>query len=366
MQQDEKPRPEQDPPLVPSVLLEEKVRENVITPVLLTLFRVVSSSHILLTTDFTGGGRGPLVPSLSAFVVCSLLEKHCGNYVDPGFTASMEERLDQIARGEEGAERVAYLDEFYAGDNGLAAKVKYIDEAVAPEEARRASLPSLFLNNTADNDEIGLFIGPWGPYVQKMTGTNDTESTKKPPTVSLPAGMATDLSTITPQTLRTLLSSRERNGELMGMHPDDGRPILLKLGRYGAYLQWGEDGQNNTTTHSLPRHLGIVHPNTEVEEGDGSHASLSSMIGLSFEDAVGYVSLPRTICTLNKLPITASIGPYGPYLKYNGSFVSLNKRDGDVLTVDAETAERLVTEGIINKTSSKSSAVVEKSQTLFL
>lgn len=333
---------------------------NVFSRVCIALVAVFDCSSLRVSiADFAGGGRGPLVPSLSAFVVCSLLEKHCGNYVDPGFTASMEERLDQIARGEEGAERVAYLNEFYAGDNGLAAKVKYIDEAVAPEEARRATLPSLFLNNTSDDDEIGLFIGPWGPFVQQIKGTHDSESTEKPTTVSLPAGMATDLSTITPKTLRTLLSSREQNGELMGTHPDDGRPILLKLGPYGAYLQWGEDGQNNTTTHSLPRHLGSVRPN--IEEGDDGHASLTSMIGLSWEEAVGYVSLPRTVCTLNKLPIIAAIGPYGPYLKYNNSFVSLNKRDGDVLTVDSETAEQLVTDGIINKTSSKSSIVAEKS-----
>ena len=133
-----------------------------------------------------------MVPSLSAFVVYSLLEKHCGTYVDPGFTASMEERLDQIARGEEGAERVAYLDEFYAGDSGLAAKVKHIDETVSADEARRATLPSMFLNNTNDADEIGLFVGPWGPYVQKISvSKNDTESPEKPPTVNLPAGMAT-------------------------------------------------------------------------------------------------------------------------------------------------------------------------------
>lgn len=262
----------------------------------------------------------------------------------------MEERLDQIARGEEGAERVAYLDEFYAGDNGLAAKVKYIEDTVPAEEARRATLPSLFLNNTDDTDEIGLFIGPWGPYVQKIESNgNDT----KPSTVNLPAGMASDLSTITPQTLRTLLSSRERNGELMGMHPDDGRPVRLKLGPYGAYLQWGDDDEEGTTTHSLPKHIGSVRLNTNTEDGD-RHASLSSMIGLSWEDAVGYVSLPRTVCTMNDLPIIAAIGPYGPYLKYNNSFVSLNKRDGDVLTVDEETAQRVVTDGIINKKSSTS------------
>ena len=284
--------------------------------------------------------------------MCSLLENHCATYIDPSFTAEMEERLDQIARGEEGAERVSYLDEFYAGENGLAARVKYIDENVAASEARKASLPSMLLNNTNDNDEIGLFIGPWGPYVQKLSGTNDTDSSAKPSTVNLPPGMAIDLSTITPQTLRTLLSSREENGELLGGHPDDDRPIRLKLGPYGAYLQWGEEGEDGTTTHSLPKHLGSVRPSSDIEE-EASHATLSSMIGLTFDEAVGYVNLPRTVCTLNELPIIAAIGPYGPYLKYNNSFVSLNKRDGDVLMIDAETAEQVVTDGIVNKKSSK-------------
>jgi DNA topoisomerase-1 len=272
--------------------------------------------------------------------------------VDPGFTAGMEERLDQIARGEVGADRVAYLDEFYAGEDGLAAKVKRIDETVSADEARRADLPSLFLNNNNDGDEIALFIGPWGPYVQKVSA-NSTETSEKPSSASLPAGMASDLSTITPQTLNALLSSRERNGDLMGMHPDDDRPIRLKIGRFGAYLQWGEDGEENTTTHSVPKHLASMR-NLDVEDlGTESDIRLSDMIDLSLEEAIGYVSLPRTVSTFNDLPIVAAIGPYGPYLKYNNSFVSLNKKDGDVLTVDAETAERIVTEGIINKSSSK-------------
>lgn len=264
----------------------------------------------------------------------------------------MEERLDQIARGEEGSDRIAYLDEFYAGDDGLAAKVKRIDETVSADEARRADLPALFLNNTEDGDEIGLFIGPWGPYVQKVSANNTTETSETPPTASLPAGMAADLSTITPQTLNALLSSRERNGVLLGMHPDDERPIRLKIGRFGAYLQWGDDGEENTTTHSLPKHLGSMR-NLDVTELGAEDFSLSDMIDLSLEEAIGYVNLPRTVATLNGLPIIAAIGPYGPYLKYNNSFVSLSKKDGDVLTVDAATAERLVTEGIINKSSSK-------------
>lgn len=307
--------------------------------------------------DFTGSGRGPLVPSLSAFVVCSLLENNCATYVDPGFTAKMEERLDQIARGEnEGDEnmRVKYLDEFYAGDDGLAAKVKRIDEAVSADEARRASLPSLFTESSTGDDgtDIGLYIGPWGPYIQRIAhGTTATD--EKPPSAPLPPGMAADLSTITPQTLNTLLASREQNGVILGNHPDDDRPIRLKIGRFGAFLQWGEDDQEGTTTHSLPKNIGSMR-NLNYEaalESNEPGAALSNMIGLTLEQAVAYTRLPRTVCTFQELPIVAAIGPYGPYLKFNNSFVSLNQKDGDVLTVDSETAERLVTDGIINKTS---------------
>ena len=102
--------------------------------------------------EFTGHrtARGPMVPSLSAFVVTSLLEKHCPTYVDPSFTARMEERLDQIANSEIGnSERITYLDEFYAGPNGLASQIQQIDQNVSPEEARRAKLPALTWNGNS-------------------------------------------------------------------------------------------------------------------------------------------------------------------------------------------------------------------------
>ena len=298
--------------------------------------------------DVVGGGRGPLVPSLSAFVVCSLLEKHCSSYVDPHFTATMEERLDEIARGEEGAERVKYLDEFYAGENGLAAKVLAIEQNVDANEARRANLPNLSANAAKGGDDIGLFIGPWGPYVQNLS--KELVDGEKPPTAALPAGMASDLSTITVPTLEALLSSRLKDGFLMGVHPDDGREIRLKIGRYGAFLQWGLTGEDGTTTHSLPKHIGSMR-SLDYGSSQDSNVSLDTMIGLTLEDAVGYVGLPRVVCNLNESPIIAAIGPYGPYLKYNSSYVSLNKLDGDVLTIGEEVAIQVVTDGIINKSS---------------
>lgn len=348
------------------------------------------------------GARGPLAPSLSAFVVTSLLEKHCPAYVDPTFTAQMEENLDRIAQGSYGGDddsdnddpvdaeqeirnvaqqRVAYLNEFYAGEQGLAAQIKRIDDEVKAEDARRAQLPALDGMEQRDSDDtedvdIGLYIGPWGPYIIQKPLNGDAEPINAP----LPPGMATDLSTITPSTLKALVQAKQGSGVILGEHPDDGRNIFLKVGRFGAYLQWGEDGEEGTSTHSLPKqissmrnlHVGEKQNDSEMDDdamqddlaGDmaedavastpESSSSLSGMLGLGLEEAVAYCGLPRTVTHLDEKPITAAIGPYGPYLKYNNKYMSLNARDGDVLTVDEETAVVLVTDKIINKKAGES------------
>jgi DNA topoisomerase-1 len=302
--------------------------------------------------DFTGGAaRGPLVPSLSAFAVCGLLEKHCPNFVNAEFTAKMEERLDRIASGEESGEeqRVQYLDEFYAGENGLAATILRIEESSDTDEARRIILPHLDNSSTA---EMGLFVGPWGPYVQLLA--NDANGTKV--SVSLPSGLASDLSLINSNALRSLLSAKESGGLVLGQHPDDGRNIRLKTGRFGAYLQWGDDDEEGTTSHSLPKSMRSFEGKVDDQDFD-SESSLDQMMGLFLEQAVGYCGLPRTVCIVQDSPVTAAIGPYGPYLKFNNKYVTLTKKH-DVLTIDAETAEQLVIDGILNVPTKRQRGVV--------
>ena len=303
--------------------------------------------------EFTSGrrnARGPLVPSLTAFVVCSLFEKYCNMYVDSSFTARMEERLDKIANAQETIgeeERFQYLDEFYAGDNGLLSQIQVIEQTVEADDARRACLPSLnrtSVENDEKNYDIGLFVGPWGPYVKKVDSSSPDE---KGVTAQLPAGMASDLATITPNSLKSILSAKEENGSVLCVHPDTGRNIRLKVGRFGAFLQCGEDDEDGTTTHTLPQQLRNM--KTAIAGAD----SLSGMIGITPEEAIQYVNLPRTVSTMKELPILAAIGPYGPYLKYNNTFLSLNPKDGDVLTIDPDTAQTLVTEGIVNRKTSK-------------
>lgn len=313
--------------------------------------------------EFTGAqnARGPLVPSLSAFVVTSLLEQYCKMYVDPDFTAKMEERLDKIANSEVGVshnERISYLNEFYKGEDGLASKIDYIDNFVDADDARRADLPALAWNSTESDDDIGLFIGPWGPYLKKSSGVSDDGEEENVVKAKLPPGMAADISTISLQGINAVLKTKEDDGIVLGQHPEDGRFIRLKVGPYGGYLQWGDDNDEiKKSTHTLPRELrNFRMPESWDEE---SEESLADMIGLDLEEAIKYCSLPRTVCMLDEKPIKASIGPYGPYLMYNKKYVSLKPKDGDVFTIEKDLAREIVIDGIVNKNSKSAGALAE-------
>ncbi len=56
-----------------------------------------------------------LVPSFTAFAVVGLMERYFANLVDYGFTASMEDDLDEIASGAE--EQIPWLEHFYFGES---------------------------------------------------------------------------------------------------------------------------------------------------------------------------------------------------------------------------------------------------------
>ncbi|GMH60236.1 hypothetical protein TrRE_jg13183, partial [Triparma retinervis] len=281
-----------------------------------------------------GKGRGPLIPSLTAFVVVDLLTEHLRDYVDSEFTKRMEERLDEIARGE--AEGGGYLRDYYEGEGGLKRKVEKMELAVTNDSARLARLPSLH------NSSVSLFVGPWGPYaVREEEGRRET--------APIPGGMVEDLGMVTEKNLRSVLDGRRGNGTVLGTH--EGKKVFLKLGRYGAYLQHGEGEEMRTQT--LPKEmggmggkgLGAKLGEEGVGEGGGG---LQELIGLTFEDAKKYLMLPRNVGEYKGEAIITSLGPYGPYLKWNNSFTSL-PQEYNLIEVGEEDARRLVEEGIVQK-----------------
>ncbi|HEY7793810.1 MAG TPA: type I DNA topoisomerase [Gaiellaceae bacterium] len=229
-----------------------------------------------------------LVPSFLAFAVTGLLEQHFGRLVDYGFTAQMEDDLDRIAAGDE--ERVDWLRRFYFGggdgDEGLHALVSDLGEIDA-----RA------VNSLPIGDGIVLRVGRYGPYVER----GDERA-------SVPEDLAPDELTVEKATELLAAPSSDR---VLGTHPEWGREIAVRTGRYGPYvtevLEEGADGK--------PRAASLFH-------------SMSPET-VSLDEAVRLLSLPRSLGAdpADGEEVTAQNGRYGPYVKKGTESRSLESEE---------------------------------------
>lgn len=263
---------------------------------------------IISTVQDRGYARkagGALVPTFTAFAVTGLLETDFEQFVDIGFTASMEEDLDRIAEGE--VDWQAYLTRFYLGDQGLSNQV---DVATSVVDPRRAS--------TVDLGDVAVRIGRYGPYVEIGEGEGRQ-------TVGLPEDLAP--ADLTPELLAELASRGKEGPASLGEDPATGKPIYLKEGPYGAYVQLGDDGDGKEKPPrvSLPK---------ELRPED-----------MTREMALSLLSLPRTLGPHPEdgEPVKAGLGRFGPYVVHGKTFASLKKED-DVLTVELDRALALLEE----------------------
>ena len=113
-----------------------------------------------------------LVPSFIAFSVVGLLEQHFGRLVDYGFTASMEDDLDDIANGERESHAVAdavllrCARRWQRRCAGVAAGLKsMVSERLDEIDAREVN--SIPLGTDSEGREIVIRVGRYGPYLQR-------------------------------------------------------------------------------------------------------------------------------------------------------------------------------------------------------
>ena len=202
-----------------------------------------------------------LVPTWNAFSMVRLMEEHFPSLVDYEFTANMEGLLDSISRQEAG--NIEYLEEFYFGKEtpGLKGRLETKIKEVDPRAI------STFPLGTPEEGEhlevVNLRVGQYGPYLE--------QGERK---ASLPEDLPPDELTL--ESALELLKKAETGDEPLGICPDTHKPVFVKSGRFGPYVQLGlaDDGEK-------PKNAGLL-KGMNVED-------------ITLEVALKLLSLPRQV-----------------------------------------------------------------------
>jgi DNA topoisomerase I len=120
-----------------------------------------------------------------------------------------------------------------------------------------------------------------------------------------------------------LVEARAKGPDQLGTDPDTGLPIYLMTGRFGPYVQLGETPERGST--EKPRRASLT------RDDDAA--------AMTVERAVQLLALPRVVGTDTETgeQIVANFGRYGPYVKRGDEFRSLSG-DDQVFTVSLEEA----------------------------
>jgi len=123
--------------------------------------------------------------------------------------------------------------------------------------------------------------------------------------------------------------TQEKSGKfsgerLLGVDPESGKNIFVKIGRFGPLAQIGE-----TESEEKPKFAGL--------------RKTQSIETITLEEALKLFDFPRNLGNYEDKEVTVAIGRFGPYVKHDGKFVSI-KKDDDPASVKLERAIEIIEE----------------------
>lgn len=120
---------------------------------------------------------------------------------------------------------------------------------------------------------------------------------------------------------KSISRSSVGGGRELGVDPETGKKISVRLGKFGPFVQLGESGEEDKPVFA-------------------NLAKSQSIATLSLEEAIALLArpkLPREIGILEDKPVVIGAGKLGPYIKFDGKFVSLPEPN-DPFTIELEQA----------------------------
>src|SRR6185436_18059380 len=245
-------------------------------------------------------------------VVVAFLENFFTRYVEYEFTAGLEEDLDRIANSE--VDWRVVLRDFWRDFIGAVDDIKDLPISEVLDVLDAMLAPHLFPQSkdgtdprvcpTCGNGRLGLKLGKFGAFIG-CSNYPECRFTRQ-------------------------LGRPDENGEAqpreLGIDPKSGEQVSLKSGRFGPYVQLGEQ-----VNGEKPPRAGIPKGMTPDS--------------IDLEMALKLLSLPREVGTHPETgkPITANFGRFGPYLQHDGGYASLDSPE-DVFTVGINRAVTVLAE----------------------
>ena len=116
-------------------------------------------------------------------------------------------------------------------------------------------------------------------------------------------------------------AERESGERILGKHPESGKTVLVRLGKFGPIAQIGapEDEEKLFASLNKEQNLGTI----------------------TMKEALDLFLLPKTLGTYEDEEVVVSNGRYGPYIRFGTMFVSLDKGENP-MEVDLPRAEELI------------------------
>lgn len=255
---------------------------------------------------------GSLIPTFIGMAVTRLLREHFPKYVDIGFTAEMEQELDDIAGGE--VNPAEFLSEFYHGNGdskGLLERIK--------EELPQIEYPEIPIGDDPETGKpINIRIGQNSVYIQRGEGGEGNTAT---------ISVDLQIDELSPEKASEIITERSKGSEPLGKDPETGENVYALVGPYGPYVQLGEaNGKKKKPKRvSLPRGM-------KPDDVD-------------FDYALKLLGLPRHVGddpdTGEK--VTAGVGRFGPYVERAGTYRSVDSYD-QLFEISLEDAVKLLNE----------------------
>ena len=255
--------------------------------------------------------RRRFVPTERGRLVTAFLERYFAKWVAYGFTTGMEADLDRVAAG--GAAWTGVLEAFWEPFEGAVEAARELRREDIRDALESALERYLFASegrpvertcpDCADG-RLMLKIGRFGPFVS--------------------CGNFSDCRYSRPLSGDPAEREEARRPVVLGTDAETGLAITLHRGRYGRYIQRGEDeGKTRALRRTVPASM-------EADE-------------ITPEVARALLALPRIVGVHPETgkTIRAGLGRYGAWLKHGANYVPLPD-DEDVLTVGLNRAVALV------------------------